>query len=250
MPIVGCSQVILLDGIIGIYIKKERKKKRYKDTGKTFVSKSWPGHQGPGRPLVGTGQSVKGVSEAGGLTTQRCWERLQQERIGEHSIWLQGRRSRWRRGDPARELDLKGRRSLRAQVSLRGGTSCRKVCGSFCLIVTGPSGVLTPQRQWRRLPAQGSPNQTVLGLVSALDRCIFSGYIARVSGGSAPRDSLLHHLPCFLSANLAPFSLLQTEILHLLFAGIYKDGGSAGAYVCRVPPHTTDTQQMVLDCML
>ena len=87
-------------------------------------------------------------------------------------------------------------------------------------------------------------------LVSALDRCIFSGYIARVSGGSAPRDSLLHHLPCFLSANLAPFSLLQTEILHLLFAGIYKDGGSAGAYVCRVPPHTIDTQQMVLDCML
>ena len=77
-----------------------------------------------------------------------------------------------------------------------------------------------------------------------------SGHIARVSGGPAPWDSVLHHLPRFLSANLAPFSLLQTEILHLLFAGIYKDGGSAGAYVCHAPLHTIDAQQMVLDCKL
>lgn len=104
--------------------------------------------------------------------------------------------------------------------------------------------------QGRGLPAQGRPNQIVLGLVSALDRCVFSGYVAHVSGGSVPRDSLLHHFPRFLSADLAPFSLLQTEIVHLLFAGIYKDGGSAGAYVCRIPPHTIDTQQVVLDCML
>lgn len=55
-------------------IKKKRERERYEDSRKTFVSKSWPGQQGLGRPLVGTGQSVKGVSEAGGLTTHSCWE--------------------------------------------------------------------------------------------------------------------------------------------------------------------------------
>lgn len=126
----------MLDGIITISSKKKKlRKKRYKDSGETFVSKSWPGHQGLGRPLVATGQSVKGVSEAGGLTTQRCWGRLR-ERVGDHSIWLEGRRSRYRRGDPARELDLQGRRGLRAQVSLRDGTFHTEMCGSFCFIVT------------------------------------------------------------------------------------------------------------------
>ena len=64
-----------------------------------------------------------------------------------------------------------------------------------------------------------------------------------------------HGTPCFttyhaFSLQISLRFLLQTEIVHLLFAGIYKDGGSAGTYVCRVPLHTIDTQQVVLDCML
>lgn len=61
-----------------------------------FVSKSWPGQQGLGRPLVGTGQSVKGVSEAGGLTTHSCWESSGRELESNPPGWrpLEERRSR------------------------------------------------------------------------------------------------------------------------------------------------------------
>lgn len=67
---------------------KIKERERDEDSVKTFVSKSWPGQQGLGRPFVGTGQSVKGVSEAGGLLGK------QRERVGEHSTRLEDQRSR------------------------------------------------------------------------------------------------------------------------------------------------------------
>lgn len=87
------------------------------------------------------------------------------------------------RGNPARELCHQGLQGLQAQASLSGGTSCGKMCCSFCfsvkLFVRHSHSTKQAGRQGGMLPAQDSPNETVLSLVSALGRYIFSCDITR-----------------------------------------------------------------------
>lgn len=184
--------------------KKERKKRGTRTRENFLFLKSY---QSPARASCGHWPVCAGVMRQVDQLPRGAGKDCS-GRVGEHSIWLQGRRSRWRRGDPARELDPKGRRSLRAQVSLRG-TSCRKVCG------------LLPHSDWTarwfsphkgsggRAACSGQSNQTVLGLVSALTS-IFSVRYHTCPGGSAPRDS-----PCFTTYHafslqiFAPFSLCR-----------------------------------------
>ena len=108
-----------------------------------FVSKSWPGQQGLGRPLVGTGQSVKGVSEAGGLTTHSCWESSGRE--------LESNPPGWRSEEPLEERRSRpGTRSQGPPRSQGTGESPQRAFlweGVWFLLLHGDLsiGVVTPQ---------------------------------------------------------------------------------------------------------
>lgn len=151
------------------------------------------------------------------------------------------------RGNPARELCHQGLQGLQAQASLSGGTSCGKMCCSFCFsVISYSSGILTPRS--KQGVREGCCQLRTVLMKPSSAWClpwvdISSAVTSHVSvfGGSVLWDSPASPRTCFLSASLR-FLFCEQGCCISYLQGSTRLEAVWAPTTCHHPWHTVATQ--------